>query len=117
MDFSFSIYLTHSLVLLTLNLYVNYNVALFIPSFNEHHTCVFLPVPHGLLEHGSLAARKNGMTLIKQCLFQEKSAGGSSVQSLAAQIRCHHYNQTKDTSAKSATVKTIVESGHCLQNQ
>lgn len=42
-----------------------YNVTLFITSFNESHTCVLFPVPHGLLEHGSLATWKSGMTLIK----------------------------------------------------
>lgn len=49
-----------------------YNVTLFITSFNESHTRVLFPVPHGLLEHGSLAAWKNSETLPKQRLPQRQ---------------------------------------------
>lgn len=41
-----------------------YNVTLFIASFNESHTGMLFPVSHGLLEHGSLAAWKNCMSLM-----------------------------------------------------
>lgn len=46
-----------------------YNIALLVAALDERHARVLLPVPHGLLEHGSLRACNNNWRRLNQRFF------------------------------------------------